>query len=338
MKSPYEYLSKHRSELMGLSIIWVVLFHFSPYVSFAHENIATKLFLMFIKIGYGGVDIFMLLSGMGIFHSLEKNLSSYARNRMIRIVPAWWTYLLLSVIFGDYVLHWRHYSAGEVIGFASFTGYWLGLPNQGNWYVYAIVLFYFLSPVFYGLLTGSNHRKRTGVLLVLAALLTSFGFFQRQKLIVFSRLPIYLMGMGLSCNRSEKPLTKRHWVAMTILLVTGSGLLLVCIREFPQFLWPYGLWWYPFLLIAPSLALMTAAVFERLEGRLMRIKNLLTVFGSASLEILLVSEFFVLNYGWMRIPGLEGNVQILMEMILSFVGGVLFHRCLLPLQNRLRKR
>lgn len=59
----YQVLSKYRTELMGLAIFWVMLFH-------AHDlDLGINLLNDIRGIGFGGVDIFILLSAMGLVMS-----------------------------------------------------------------------------------------------------------------------------------------------------------------------------------------------------------------------------------------------------------------------------
>lgn len=112
--SPYGLISKYRSELMGLSILWVVLFHSSIDLNFFP-------FSEIKSIGYGGVDIFLLVSGIGIYKSLEKNsISRFIKNRAKKIVPIWWTYLFLCVVLGSLFFK-IHFSKMSILGYATFT-------------------------------------------------------------------------------------------------------------------------------------------------------------------------------------------------------------------------
>ena len=64
--APYKRLSRCRSELMGFAILWVMLFH-AYGLKFQFEPLNR-----FRSIGHFGVDIFILLSAMGIYVSLSK--------------------------------------------------------------------------------------------------------------------------------------------------------------------------------------------------------------------------------------------------------------------------
>ena len=70
----YRLLSRYRGELMGLAMLYVMLFH-------AYElNVAFLPFKLFRSMGFAGVDLFLVLSGMGICCSLtRREQESYGR-------------------------------------------------------------------------------------------------------------------------------------------------------------------------------------------------------------------------------------------------------------------
>lgn len=83
----YRLLSRYRTELMGIAMLWVMLFH-------AYEfHFGIPLLDTVKELGFGGVNIFILLSGMGLYVSIPKTYSSYlthCRRRMGCILPAHW--------------------------------------------------------------------------------------------------------------------------------------------------------------------------------------------------------------------------------------------------------
>lgn len=77
-------LSKHRSFIMGIAMMMIMLHHLY-FVGFPCNTLA-------LDYGMLGVDIFLLLSGFGIYFSLAKNwdkpIGSFYRRRLVRIFPA----------------------------------------------------------------------------------------------------------------------------------------------------------------------------------------------------------------------------------------------------------
>ena len=92
----YKDLSIYRSELMGWSILWIMMLHFT------FNQIKPLGFIS--QYGFAGVDIFLFVSGFGLFHSLDKddNLVRFYRKRLLRIFP---TYYILGFITNLLLTH-----------------------------------------------------------------------------------------------------------------------------------------------------------------------------------------------------------------------------------------
>lgn len=94
-----EKLEKYRSAIMGAAILWVMAYHshisFSslPLFSFAADNIRSN--------GFGGVDIFLFVSGFGLYHSLSVNSDQLAfyQRRLTRIFPPYLPVLTIWLLF-----------------------------------------------------------------------------------------------------------------------------------------------------------------------------------------------------------------------------------------------
>lgn len=76
---------------MGLSILAVMFFHFGIEMPLLHT---ISLY------GWIGVDMFIFLSAIGLCFSLEKNpcITDYYKRRLLRILPTWWTYMIVVVM------------------------------------------------------------------------------------------------------------------------------------------------------------------------------------------------------------------------------------------------
>ena len=95
-----ELVSVNRSAIMGLSMVFIMLFH--QYFTSVFP------FNLFHNYGHWGVDVFLFLSGMGLVNSLEKNsIKDYYKRRFMRLVPScifcgslkylvWWTLMKFS--------------------------------------------------------------------------------------------------------------------------------------------------------------------------------------------------------------------------------------------------
>ena len=67
MHSSLETISIFRRELMGIAILWIMLRHLP--ISSGYYYVLDYL----MNLGYGGVDMFLFLSGFGLFFSMKKD-------------------------------------------------------------------------------------------------------------------------------------------------------------------------------------------------------------------------------------------------------------------------
>ena len=88
-------LCNYRLPIMGISCLWIFLFHvWVPLLG--DVAYLGKFEFYFLRMGYVGVDIFFLLSGIGLVYSISKHsLSVYYYRRIKRILISF----LLAGIF-----------------------------------------------------------------------------------------------------------------------------------------------------------------------------------------------------------------------------------------------
>ena len=118
-----QHISYFRSELMGFAILWIMAFHFDFMQIPILPNIT--------QYGYAGVEIFMFVSGFGIFYSLSEkgnNLFNFYKKRIMRIFPA---YYLIGILDSIFVFHDNLFT--YLFRFST-IGYWFGTTFD-EWYI-----------------------------------------------------------------------------------------------------------------------------------------------------------------------------------------------------------
>ena len=289
-------ISSRRSFIMGIAILWVMFFHIKDYMSgygFLQET------------GYGGVDIFILLSGFGCYYSLNKDedILSFFKRRMIRILPSYLPFIMIWMIV-RYITYQLYFT--EICGNLTMTGWWNNDGNQFNWYVDVIVFFYLLAPYVFKVISRSKKPVRTTIILMLIAFLIGFSFMHGLLLTGISRLPLFILGMFLAryLESEEKtifPVSDKVIVMIINLLMIVGFASLYYFLEIQTALdkWHYGLWWYPFILIAPGLVYDIAVVGDVLsKNRLTGLFSLcIEEIGKASFELFLIHIFIFESFG-----------------------------------------
>ena len=140
MKFSLKYLSDYRTPLMGIAALMVVLCHAPKFGVSMTCSVATIL-----QAGGLGVDIFLLLSGIGCYYSLSKlgnvSIASWYKRRLVRIfVP----YALMQIPFGIYWLCVCNFDFFDSLYEFSTIKFWT--LHKGAWYVALLLPLYMLTP------------------------------------------------------------------------------------------------------------------------------------------------------------------------------------------------
>lgn len=133
INSVTQIIKHHRSFLMGCAMLSIMLYH-QPWCK---EGV----FRFFELTGDLGVELFLFVSGWGIYHSLCKNdLRTYFKNRILRLMP---TCVLIGV---TQVLIEK---TGFIGGSSNSMAHLLMCLGLFKWYIYAIICYYTLAPLLY---------------------------------------------------------------------------------------------------------------------------------------------------------------------------------------------
>lgn len=183
-----QLLSRDRMAIMGCAMLVIMLFH----QEFFRGNLLVDAFHL---CGFWGVDIFLLISGFGLAHSLRKHsITTYYRNRFVRLLPS-------CVLVGSAKLALSH------LGFTELTSnnVLLQVTSLYMWYIFAIVIYYLLAPFIFRAL------NRFGIWVLVATCVVAFActflpyshypgpisFFFKW---VPGRLPVFVLGMYMAIH------------------------------------------------------------------------------------------------------------------------------------------
>lgn len=285
-KLNYKLISTYRTQLMGLAILWVMLYHSTMDVS------SVPILGTLQDYGYGGVDIFLLLSGLGLYYACRGNVSTvtFYQRRLQRILP---TYLPVVLLFC--LLYWGigEMSFTDVLLNLTTLSFWLGMDSRFDWYVSALLVLYLLTPLFM-----RYFKERNKVITVAAASLIGLllsvvlsGTSLSYLLIFTIRIPIFFIGVLVGYLIEQKRDISRLNVIMYMgVLVSGVLLLAISQQYLQDYVWSYGLWWYPFILITLPLCLLAAGILHWMAERKWTRYPFLSFCGTHSLEIYLIHE------------------------------------------------
>lgn len=279
----YSVLSKYRAELMGAAMVWVMLFH-----AFDLE-FGVSVLDFARSAGFGGVDIFILVSAMGLAMSLDRKAQEFVpfmARRAARILPA---YYLVMVPYTLFCVWQGTGPLSALIWNASLLYYWVHSLGAFNWYVAGIMLFYALTPWCFRKLKKSAHREilvAVGVVLslVVCQILMRDGYW--NHLDVPYRFPIFCIGLLLGIYiRQDRALGVKDLLFWALSAVGGVVYLLAMGRVSDEMV--HLPLCHLFLFTTVPMCLVGCWLFDHLP--LGAVRKVLRLIGEHSLEIYLLN-------------------------------------------------
>lgn len=280
VKEKISLLGEYRVALMGVATIMITLFHFS------WDSSILKISTRFM---YAGVDIFFLLSGYGLYHSLIRkfSLKTFYTRRILRILPAYWIWLISS--------QYKNLDVNVILQMFTIGLYNSNFPLE-FWYIGATFLFY----IFYPLIFSIQRRNVAYVLFIVLILNTIVIVCQNYNLINLSevqymtiyRFPIFCLG-SIAAQYKNRFLTGK-WLVLSI--VTAILLLIYLYGHFGFLLKvavENGTCLLPFLIITPPLCLLLTIIFSK---NIVIVNKFFDFIGSISLEIYLIHQHVYMNF------------------------------------------
>lgn len=290
IKFKWSDISNYRGELFGLAIISVIILHYLGQFGSVDANrvLAVTAKAYNGAIGSVGVDIFVFLSGYGIYYSLcrKPDLKVFYLKRFQRVA---FPYLVLGAVFWiikDFFI--LKTSIGQFLYDYSLLSFWIS-GVQTFWYVAFICLMYAVSPFLYSLTDKGNKYIIVIILSFFISIICyfiSFEYFEKVE-IALQRIPSFVMGMFF--GKISKRETVRevrldsmpNWAALALLL-SAPLKVFAGLHDFPLSRSINA--FYGILLIVLYVLIRN----ELMHGRKNMFFSWLSVVGSYSLELYIV--------------------------------------------------
>ena len=277
---------------MGFAILIVMLFHMGVPRSSSWYGL--------VRMGNLGVDIFLFLSGMGLWYSWSRNpkFRHFYFNRVIRIYPAW------LIIAGYYFISRFDFAHAT-------TDSWINLIMQvlfnwnfwrfdqlTFWYVPATMMLYVFAP-FYMEAVRRNPACRWLIVFplmwcIMVTYITPIHNAVGHIEIFWSRVPIFFFGINLAETiRNKTTLPASTWVMVIMAFVVSLGAC-VWLEQMRHGRFPLYTERMLYIVLAITTVIIMSEVFDRLSS----VKFVNTAFafvGGISLEIYLLHVEYVLR-------------------------------------------
>lgn len=283
----YNTISKYRGMMMGIVAISIILFHFSNECRMANINYHQWNEFIINYISSSGVDIFLILSGYGLYYSFKKNsnIKEFYKRRFTKILIPYIIFCLPAIIIKYMII--RNGNLLDV--FNNF--FFITLFTEGQtwfWYVLLIMVCYLIFPKIFNLIESTSEINRemsiitliTSILLMNLLLSTNVKPLFSNINILTLRIPIFILGVCIgqkSYNNEELSLLK-------IIIMIGCAILFYQTVNNGMILRRYEL-----ALIAILTYTILIMIFEKIaKFRWFKIiKSILEKIGTYSLELYL---------------------------------------------------
>lgn len=225
-------LSTYRRELMGFSAIGILMCH--AYGNNVHLDTP---FYQILSLGSLGTPMFFLLSGLGIYYSLNKNKETTFRWIINRLIKLFVPYSVVILPFFIYDAIIRDLSVVDFLLRFSTIGYWMG--KGGAWFVAFLVPLYLVSPLWHKIMSKTHYKLLFTLLIivfmiVLGHLIPSYSVAIHKGMFFF--VGYYLATYTMISNKYR---ISYFWIYVV------SGILIIASRVFPSLF--YLPWFWPLL-------------------------------------------------------------------------------------------
>ncbi len=321
-------LSRYRGAIMGFAALWIFFYHEWQPMLQATGLAFTESFVK--RIGFCGVDIFLLLSGMGLSYALEKErLHTFYYRRFKRL---YLPFLLVGICY----LVLKQWDGNTFWGNVTGVNFYRKNMYSFLWFVPAIGSLYLVFPLYYKLF--ARHQKPITCLAAALAiwLIASIALRDTLRYDLFgftNRLPVFLVGvyLGWRSRQGTVQFTLGTWILLVFTLACGLYLSWETNFNGYYLLVPVSNCCIPNLLISVSLPFLLAGILDVLQ----RVKYLgkgsvkfLGFFGMFSLEFYCVQEAI----GFQLMPqmyaaGRSAGVINLVMILTATAAGLLLYLC-----------
>lgn len=282
---------KWRTTLMGFAALWIYIFH-EWKLTVGSDAIHQGL-VIFKRLGFCGVDIFFLLSGIGLTYSYSKNcqILTFYLKRLKRLLPIFWGVGIIIALID-------HWSLEQILGNLLCYNFWTKSMYSFLWFIPAILFLYFVFPWYYKLFLTCKSKICCLLISLELWLITAIAF---QSIIrtdlygMINRIPIFLVGiyLGYLLQHDGIPIPAGGYIFFIVSLFLGLQLAYLCNFRELTILVPVSNC-LPNFILAITLFFLLSKVFNVLDKKRHQQSLLLKVlgfYGNMSLEFYCIQEW-----------------------------------------------
>ena len=222
-------ISRHRAAIMGIAMICIILFHVGVPRNDAFYGVC--------RMGNIGVDIFLFLSGIGLWYSWTREPSerqtffrrwlTFYWRRLRRVYPAW---IIVSAAF--YIPRFMARDSHSAAEWADLFGdvllnwdFWLN-DELTFWYIPATMMLYIFAPPYMALIRRLPDCRWLVVAAFMWCIIVQYVTPIHNAVghieIFWSRVPVFFLGINIASGVKADRTLHRHMLWLIILLFAMS--------------------------------------------------------------------------------------------------------------------
>ena len=276
---------------MGFAALWIYIFH--EWKLGNDSGILSQILVIFKRLGFCGVDIFFLLSGIGLTYSFSKKqqLLEFYLKRLRRVLPIFWSIGIMIALID-------HWSLEQTLSNLLFYNFWTKSMYSFLWFVPAILFLYLIFPWYYKLFQACKNKTVCCLISLEIWLIVSITL---QTIIrtdlygMINRIPIFLIGIyfGYLLQKDGIPIPTGGYMLSIVSLCLGLQLAYLCNFKGLTILVPVSNC-LPNFILAISLFFLLSKAFDLLDTKRHGKSILLFVlsfYGNMSLEFYCIQEW-----------------------------------------------
>src|SRR5574344_883135 len=281
-------ISKYRAEQMGIAMLFIILFH----VSLPRSD----MFFGLRRIGNIGVDMFLFLSGVGLWFSWMRNPSvrHFFTRRYLRIYPVWLV-IACSFYIPEYINGQRGLTdtIGQIIINWDF---WL-YDDLEFWYIPATMMLYIFAPPYMELIKRHPIYRWLPVAMIMWCIVVQWvtpihnGVGHLE--IFWSRVPIFFIGINCGDAVRQKKRMDGQSIWMIIIMFLMALLASIFLEQNRHGQFPLFIERMLYIPLTVTAILLLNRIFRRLPHYINRCFSFV---GGLSLEAYLIHIGFTLRY------------------------------------------
>lgn len=317
----FSCLSSQRSRLMGAAMLMVMLFHVG---GMRHDTF----FYCLSRCGNVGVDVFLFLSGIGLWFSWTKIIGklnsaggtittsgdgasaadskpaspgigallramvTFLRRRYVRVYPAW--LVIACLYYLPRYFDGRMSAIDTILSIAINWGFWEH-DELTFWFIPAIMMLYTVAPAYMELIRRHTEWRWMPVAAMLLCVLVQYWAPLHEYVghleIFFSRIPIFLIGINTGqLVKESRPVSGTAWWMLLVVFIM-SALACVNFEDGLRGRFPLFLERMVYIPLTVSMSLLLARLLAKAPSWA---GSVLAFIGGISLEMYLIHAQFVL--------------------------------------------